>query len=1750
MNGVQDLNIQQLIQNRRENVRNVRLFNTPRVDFLTNSQISRHYNRDVTLLRTGEGVDTSTQWITSNPFFAGASHLGRQIGDQLGANLIENYESLQANGIFSSGCAEFLQFLENEIQRWLVETSTDLLNNDQIDIDSFNYCQQLVSQNGDDFNQTMRQLFYYYYNGTNTQRRLNRARWDGDIQTIIDTVVTKLKESFYGSEENSRFIQLIPRLQLMAPARGRNRWTWELNSHPQSMLILFSLIMIRLPSVNLSRPNMMRELAYVFPILYEDSLQNENLPVEVNDANLQSMLYFIPEYNRVFGIWPKTVQVKTTSAGNAQPFAINHKMNLLRTMIVKVQIPYEIYNNNGYIAFEYLFYNRNQNLLRFVRDRNPFQLNDRTDRRTRLYVSLTIYADKNEVVLFIPWVLEGRLDNNIDYDVSEFCEEWERVLALTGSGQSLVARTNDINEFYFVFTFIRDPSLPLSAAVVAALQDVPVVQQERQRRRRQRGAPPTRRSERVRQRNAMNHMLVGAPYAGTPKEKHFLLGSMVNRFTKSPALFKTPERRMNSCLMMSLIKAQMYCYQFENHKCVELSITGTTNARLESQNMYVECVTNFDDYQEYIHQCPFLVKKGSRWYVKLFHSEKWKKTENGEQSYYEGARNEIEEELWEMAAEEIWYQLQVANECNIEYTDFSSYCQYFSNFFNVAICIYDVEMRGHRVHIFTPYHKTPAQMSVAPYFCMINIVYDQGHIHAITNLAAFMKNKARKDELRLHNYCPVCDQKQCVDLRGTKQQALNHITKCFQKTIWEIDYIKENEKQSETQNKKVQLQFRKNPRTQKKEPYYQCLQCYQPVNQHDYHQHVCYIQKKKNTPLNENKIFVFDVECAQLVTEEGIYRHEVNCVYLCNVYRQPNDEGVYFANEVDFLNAILEDDKYKDSVIFAHNGGSYDVHFILRILERLEIQHTFIPSPTSKHKFLQIHIIEKNITFKDFMRFMPGSLKNIAISFEIPVGKGEFPHRFNNGSHDDYIGCLPPIDTEEDWWSLKFMKSEKDLVHFRKWYEEQTLKYCTCLGECQCELQKWDFQFEIRKYCLQDVIVLAEIIKRFREQCMHFEPSPVEDQFLKWQVPLLDPLTFMTLPQITMQTLIHGYQETSYDGYNFHGITSYPDNNRGGLHPMGALWVHLSILKKGWDLSKCIYLGNSIREYYDFHGHINVDGYYPEEQTIFLYLKCDYFGCPNCCMEYHEFNLILPQRGIYTSEVKKHLDDILKHLNQVYKHVETIWECQFHPEHDPHFSPYLLKCYETPLKPEQCFKGGRTEVFKPYANAENKNMAIKYYDVTSLYPSVYAYHRLPMGTPIHLLGEDINPERFHPTSSNRYFGYARVKITPDKKDVLGLLPVRDEETGRLYFPVHPLEGCWGTEEIYLAMQNGYKLDEVYEIYHWEKEQSSTEHLKDYVAFFFRMKMEAEGWKKMGCLTEEPSEQEQQETVEKVYHDSQQLCRIRPHCVRKDPVKRALAKLYLNSLWGKWAQKPAKSCHTTIYGVQQFLELWHNSHIDQQTCHFREISPMVFKVNYNMKSEYIPSVRHGNLFIAGYVTIHARCVLHKQMLVIGPENVIYCDTDSIIAFIKAELLPVLTGTGLGKWADEYPNETIKAVFALAPKLYSIMLEKNNEISEKLKAKGVMFSLNNQKLLQFDNVKGLIEDLIHHNAQQRTIKVDNFTIYSNSTNSNLPYGKVYSRENIKEVRGVITKRKIADIPHIEWNSISEIETSPFGFDSSST
>ena len=134
------------------------------------------------------------------------------------------------------------------------------------------------------------------------------------------------------------------------------------------------------------------------------------------------------------------------------------------------------------------------------------------------------------------------------------------------------------------------------------------------------------------------------------------------------------------------------------------------------------------------------------------------------------------------------------------------------------------------------------------------------------------------------------------------------------------------------------------------------------------------------------------------------------------------------------------------------------------------------------------------------------------------------------------------------------------------------------------------------------------------------------------------------------------------------------------------------------------------------------------------------------------------------------------------------------------------------LDRDELFYGGRTEVFSPYCQANDKEK-LEYHDVCSLYPTVCSHETLPIKFPVRYFGGNARAQlgRLNPSHADPIFGYIRCRIQPNSKDCLGLLPARVD--GKLVFDLTVKVGTWFSEEIYLAVSQGYVILDVYEILH-------------------------------------------------------------------------------------------------------------------------------------------------------------------------------------------------------------------------------------------------------------------------------------------------------------------------------------------------
>lgn len=96
-----------------------------------------------------------------------------------------------------------------------------------------------------------------------------------------------------------------------------------------------------------------------------------------------------------------------------------------------------------------------------------------------------------------------------------------------------------------------------------------------------------------------------------------------------------------------------------------------------------------------------------------------------------------------------------------------------------------------------------------------------------------------------------------------------------------------------------------------------------------------------------------------------------------------------------------------------------------------------------------------------------------------------------------------------------------------------------------------------------------------------------------------------------------------------------------------------------------------------------------------------------------------------------------------------------------------------------------------------------------------SWKELPTGKPEIYFSQKCERARLTPNHPDRYFGFARVKVRPNRHDFIAILPQRKEENGeeKLIYDLYTKKGCWHTELIYLAMEHGYEVSiDLFRIY--------------------------------------------------------------------------------------------------------------------------------------------------------------------------------------------------------------------------------------------------------------------------------------------------------------------------------------------------
>lgn len=975
----------------------------------------------------------------------------------------------------------------------------------------------------------------------------------------------------------------------------------------------------------------------------------------------------------------------------------------------------------------------------------------------------------------------------------------------------------------------------------------------------------------------------------------------------------------------------------------------------------------------------------------------------------------------------------------------------------------------------------------------------------------------------------------------------------------------------------------------------QCIKCGEDVAENHYNTHQCYMPAKKLKPkLADESLYVYDIEalqelCARTDAKKAAkdslsnasqYVHEAYLLVLMCMY----DVNKYWVfTDVDtFCDFILTSPLLKDSTVLGHNAGGYDNTFLISYLERNAVRHETVPRPNTLHKNLQLSIYGKENSIKviDFMMMFPQSLKSIGEAFKLPVCKGDFPHRFSKRCNLTYNGPLPPLDHKEDYYCFSQSKSEEEETECREYWESQKLIYCSCESNelCTCSKLKWNFMEEATKYCVLDCKVLALAARAFREETLAFKsdhisygwqapqitvkkkPKPVdantptlttppEEEFETYGV---DPFLCMTQSQIALTLFSAGKVKQD--------IAITEERVRESFRPNQIVWLENEM--KANSKYKIVHAANSDKEWYDVGMGKYVDGYCPQTKTVFEYKDCHNDGCASCYPQFLNSCEIHPTRGITWKELQEYnKHEYSSHFNNnLFKHVKIRWS-----HDDASLSREGLEDADlNPMKIRDIFYGGRTEVFCAYCDSTKYKgkKKIKGYDVTSLYPAMCSHKPLPIGRRkvyTRLMNSTTFniKDRLDPSRPDKYFGFVRARILPNNKDIIGILPSRID--GKLAYTLHEQTGEWSTEFVYLAMAHGYKVLDVYEVWDYEASEVSYDAMKGYMEFFLQIKQECEGWEKLGIdlypkgqLADGVRTTEMEDAImDYIFTCNGNMARPRREMVCKNPVKRQLAKIFLNCLWGKLAQRGCTEHEKVIHGMYQYLDIMHDPQIIPESISFRHMHGSSYKARYKKKDLTKETGKYVNVAVAATVTAHAQITLMTKMddVVADGGDILYCDTDSIYAKINAEH-PGYAKSGLGNWADEHPDDVIETFYAFAPKSYAKQLTKEGVIQ---KCKGIRSTKENRGKTKLKRMADLIESTFFNPDENYSIKAKTMCIRPNSTNSDINYGNMVTAYGEKKIRTVYSKRHLEpnDDPHVHsLKKMKLIRVVPFGYEGNLT
>ena len=291
---------------------------------------------------------------------------------------------------------------------------------------------------------------------------------------------------------------------------------------------------------------------------------------------------------------------------------------------------------------------------------------------------------------------------------------------------------------------------------------------------------------------------------------------------------------------------------------------------------------------------------------------------------------------------------------------------------------------------------------------------------------------------------------------------------------------------------------------------------------------------------------------------------------------------------------------------------------------------------------------------------------------------------------------------------------------------------------------------------------------------------------------------------------------------------------------------------------------------------------------------------------------------------------------------------------------------------------------------------------------------LPVGNPKYFEGDIY-------LMDNKPFGFFEVEVEAPNNLEHPILLFRSKNNNfknRTIAPLGKWKGVYFSEEIENAKKYGYKF-KVLRGYTFDRKIIFS----DYVNKFFSLKSNSD---------------------------------------KNDPMF-TIAKLFLNSLYGKFGMSPYKEKHAIIDNNELYKYV--DEFVVKSTLDLKNNKQLISYIEKIETDEDFNNNPNVNIAIAAAITAYAR-IFMSQFKNSKDFNLFYSDTDCID--IDKPLDDNLVGKDIGKMKLEY---IFKNIVYIAPKVYAGITDNNKEVS-KIKGSKIKLPFKELEMLLYKNNKVLI------------------------------------------------------------------------------